>query len=70
MFVCVNCKKEMRCFKNGVDVVFGTSHVYASDVYICPECGNKIASTVAVPREDKNVLNQPAEHILQMPEES
>lgn len=58
MYICVKCKIEMVCRKNGVDVVYGTSHVYASDVYECPECGAQIAATVDVPRHDPKILER------------
>ena len=42
MYICVKCKKEMRCKKNGIIVRYGESHCYASDKYKCPSCGNEI----------------------------
>jgi len=45
MLVCVDCRKEMKCEKNGVGARFGESHVYPGDLYVCPECGKKIVLT-------------------------
>lgn len=42
MFICVKCRKEMRCDKNGVGADFGNGHVYPSDRYKCPSCGQEI----------------------------
>jgi len=45
MQVCVGCKKEMRCKKNGIIVRWGTSHCYAGDSFKCPTCGNEVVVT-------------------------
>ncbi len=39
MLICVTCKKEMICDKNGVGIDFGHGHVYPSDRFKCPVCG-------------------------------
>ena len=40
MIVCAKCRKEMRCVKNGSDIVFnGGTYVYPADQYECPQCG-------------------------------
>jgi len=38
MIICVGCKKEMRCDKNGISADFGHGHVYPSDRFKCPVC--------------------------------
>jgi len=45
MYICVQCRKEMRCEKNGVGADFGNGHVYASDRFICDTCGHMILAT-------------------------
>ena len=45
MLVCVSCKRPMKCIKNGVGVDYQYSHVYAGDVFQCPECLSSIIST-------------------------
>ena len=38
MIVCLKCKREMRCKKNGVGVRYNGTHVYYGDSFECPEC--------------------------------
>ena len=47
MQVCVRCKKEMRCDKNGVAVRFCEKgeHGYMDDRFVCPVCNNEIVVT-------------------------
>jgi len=45
MYICVRCRLEMRCDKNGVGADFGNGHVYASDRWRCPQCGTMILAT-------------------------
>jgi len=52
MYVCVKCRKEMRCDKTGVGVDFGNGHVYAGDRYKCPACGNEVVATNSNPYFD------------------
>jgi len=41
--ICVSCKVEMRCKKNGVTVAGEIKHYHRSgDMYNCPECGHEI----------------------------
>ena len=42
MFICVACKQEMRCVKNGVGAVLPGQCVHPSDRYQCPHCGIQI----------------------------
>lgn len=49
MYVCVTCKRKMRCDKNGVGADFGNGHVYPGDRYECDNCGYKILATTGVP---------------------
>ena len=42
MLVCEKCKRQLRCETNGVGINYGHGHVYASDRFICPECGATI----------------------------
>ena len=44
MKICVTCRVEMTCEKNGVFFVWN-EHAYAGDVYKCPNCGNQTAVT-------------------------
>ena len=47
MQVCVKCRKEMKCDKNGVGVRYGEKgeHVYMGDRYMCVTCGATIIVT-------------------------
>jgi hypothetical protein len=45
MKICCECKREMRCDKNGVGADFGHGHVYAGDRFKCPQCGKMILVT-------------------------
>lgn len=45
MYICVPCRKEMRCDKNGVGADWGNGHVYPADRYKCDFCGYTILST-------------------------
>jgi len=45
MIICVECKRELRCDKNSVGADFGFGHVYASDRWVCPECGKLVLLT-------------------------
>jgi hypothetical protein len=35
----------MKCIKNGVGIDYLHGHVYAGDVFQCPECLNSVVST-------------------------
>lgn len=54
MIICCNCRKEMRCDKNGVAADFGFGHCYAADRYKCPSCGVLVLDTVEKPHFDPN----------------
>ena len=45
MLICVKCKKEMLCDKNGVGADFGEGHVYPSDRFKCKTCGHLVLTT-------------------------
>lgn len=45
MYICVPCRKEMVCDKNGVGADFGNGHVYAGDRFRCSICGHTILAT-------------------------
>ena len=42
MKICIKCKREMTCLRNGVAAVWGTSHCYSGDLWECKQCGNQI----------------------------
>jgi len=52
MIVCVGCKAEMRCDKNGVGADFGRGHVYPADRFKCPRCGWETLVTNNAPSFD------------------
>lgn len=52
MIVCVNCKQEMQCTKNGVGIDFGNGHIYAGDKYSCSQCNATIIRTNAASHHD------------------
>lgn len=54
MIVCAPCKREMLCDKNGVGVDFGGGHVYASDRWRCPSCGQTVCTTNDQPHYDRD----------------
>jgi predicted RNA-binding Zn-ribbon protein involved in translation (DUF1610 family) len=58
MIICVQCRLEMRCDKNGVGVNYGHGHVYPSDRFKCPECGLMILKTNDAPDYDPNLSHQ------------
>ncbi len=67
MRICIPCKKEMTCLKTGIRVVYGDSHVYAADLFGCPDCGATIANCNRTPYFDPNVLTRtPQEYIYRM----
>lgn len=46
-YVCVQCNKQMICFKTGAKVLetFNQGQpfqLWDADVFACPECGNKV----------------------------
>lgn len=55
MIICINCKKEMVCIKNGVDVRYGKdhTHAYSGDLYECSKCYYKVVFTNTTPRYDE-----------------
>ncbi len=65
MFVCVQCREEMRCDKNGVGVHIGHGYVYAGDRWKCYGCGAMIISTNREAIHDPNLSTQ--EEYLNMP---
>ncbi len=42
MKICVDCRIELRCLKNGVGADFGHGHVYPGDLYVCPACKSQV----------------------------
>jgi len=56
MVICRDCKKEMSCITNGVQVRFGNgTHVYAGDEFECPTCYKRITVTNGTPFFDKKL---------------
>jgi DNA-directed RNA polymerase subunit RPC12/RpoP len=45
MLICINCRKEMKCHKNGVHADYGQGHTYPGDVFVCTVCNYKILKT-------------------------
>lgn len=59
MYVCCQCKVEMRCNKNSVGAAFGDNgHVYPADRFKCPKCGMMILATNAAPIYDPKYQSQ------------
>ena len=58
MIICVGCKREMKCEKNGADTHYGNGHVYAGDAYVCPECGAHIIRTNPRPYRDEGYADR------------
>lgn len=47
MIICVGCRVEMRCHKNGAVVQFGpvyngSADQVRGDAYVCPRCGGHV----------------------------
>ena len=57
MYICCECKEEMKCTKNGVGASFGNFHVYPGDRYECPICGYEILATNTTPVFDPEYCN-------------
>lgn len=45
MIVCVQCRKEMQCVKNGCGARFGEAHVYPGDRFRCLQCQSEVLVT-------------------------
>ena len=60
MFICVQCKRELRCHKNSVGADYGHGHVYAGDLFKCPTCGMLILATNATSNHDPQLNQQDA----------
>jgi len=60
MYVCVFCKREMRCDKNSVGADFGDGYVYPADRWRCPVCGAMILATNSKPSYDPDYNFQDA----------
>ena len=58
MKICVKCRKEMKCSKNGVAAVWNKSHVYPGDEFECPTCGNKILVCNEKPYHNPNLQGE------------
>lgn len=58
MIICVQCRKEMNCNKNGVGADFGNGHIYPADRYKCPKCGAMVLRTNDVPIFDPEHYTQ------------
>ena len=57
MKICIDCKQEMRCKKNGVSAVFSGDHCYMGDVYECPTCKKTVLVTSETPFHSANELS-------------
>lgn len=66
MKVCIPCRREMTCIKTGARLVFGDSHVYAADIFTCPDCGQVFANGNEVPYHDPEVLTVGYDHLYIM----
>ena len=57
MIICVKCKKEMKCIKNGVGFRWNITHVYYGDIYKCPMCNNETAHTNSIPSFNDSMIS-------------
>jgi hypothetical protein len=71
MLICVDCRVEMTCAKNGMVADYGNGHHYAGDAYQCPECSAFVLTTAAEAYYDPERAARPADCYLVMlqPEE-
>lgn len=58
MYICVDCKIQMRCEKNSVGADFGSGHVFPADKFICPRCEKRILATNPNPIFDPEYKTQ------------
>jgi hypothetical protein len=49
MYICIKCKKEMRCHKNSVGANYGEGKLRPGDVFKCCDCGFELLAC----REEK-----------------
>lgn len=45
MLICVECRRELRCDKNGVGADYGNGHVYPCDRFKCPTCNFEVLNS-------------------------
>ena len=45
MLICVNCGREMNCYKTGLGARFNNDHVYTGDGFECRLCGIRVINT-------------------------
>ena len=69
MNICVKCKKEMTCQKNGVVAVWHGTHCYRGDTYSCKSCGTTILSIDAKPYHDPDALEIEEAYLINMDKE-
>lgn len=67
MYICVKCRREMHCHKNGVGADFGHGHVYAGDEFRCPICGYIVLATNHAPGYDPKYQFQRKYIIMRQP---
>jgi hypothetical protein len=58
MYICLDCKKQLVCTKNGVGADFGLGHIYPGDTFKCPKCGLGILATNSKPIFDPGHSSQ------------
>ena len=58
MKICVICKVELHCLKNGVGADFGHGHTYAGDLYACGICSMEVLFCNSWPSKDLEYENQ------------
>ena len=66
MQICMNCKKEMICSKNGVTAVWHGQHCYTGDAYKCKECGAEVLVTNRDAYHNPNALYGVSSYTIDM----
>lgn len=54
--ICPECRRDMRCVKNGIIVRYSGVRCYAGDRYRCQECGGETVVCTAEPWDSKGVV--------------
>lgn len=62
MIICVKCRKEMSCHKNGVVAHFGHGHVYPGDLFRCSECGGEVLKATTSCHYEPSLLKLKADN--------
>ncbi len=66
MKICIDCRREMKCIKNGVFAHFGDGHVYSGDSYQCPKCLCRLLDCTTKPWHHPDIEGVKRENVVDM----